>query len=55
MVWKCPKCSYTTKQYTAMQRHYYSNHHTSRAKKKAVSKGKDTKKYVFRPTLKKRK
>jgi hypothetical protein len=53
MVWKCPKCSFTSKSYTAMQRHYYSKHHTPKAG--SVSKGKDKKKHIFRPTIHRRK
>lgn len=54
MTWKCPKCSYTTTSYQAMQRHYYSRHHKSAAKA-VKSKGKDSKKHTFRPTLRRRK
>lgn len=52
MVWKCSKCKFKSQSYQAMQRHYYKNHHKSKAKK-ASNKGKDKKVHVFRPTLKK--
>ena len=54
MVWKCPRCKFTSRTYTVMQRHFYNKHHVSSAKK-AVNKGKDTKKHVFKPTIHKRK
>lgn len=54
MVWKCPKCSFRTKSYRAVQRHFFSKHHTSRAKT-PTNKGKERKVYTFKPTvLKKR-
>lgn len=47
MVWKCPKCSFKTKTYAVMQKHYYRQHH--KAKAAAKNKGQDKKVYVFKP------
>lgn len=49
LVHKCPKCSYKTQSYSAMQKHYYGKHYKHKKGSKSVSKGKDKKIYVFKP------
>lgn len=52
MVWKCPKCKYTTTSHTAMMRHFYREHYTKKGK--SVPKGKDKKKHIFHPPVNKK-
>lgn len=54
MVWKCPKCRYTTTDYTKMQKHMAKNH-PSPKKKKEIPKGKQKKRFIYHPPKKKRK
>lgn len=53
MVWKCPNCSFKSRSYAAVQKHYYSKHYKSKAKTKS-NKGKDSKTHIFRPKVGKR-
>jgi len=50
-MWKCPRCSFTSSNYTTMQRHFYSKHYTP--KEGSVPKGKQKKKYTFKPIRRK--
>lgn len=49
-MWKCPKCSFRSRSYQAVQKHYFSKHHKSKSKK-AINKGKESKVHVFRPKV----
>jgi len=49
MVWKCPRCSFKTRSYPAMQKHYYSKHYTPKKGAKTVPKGKSKKTHTYKP------
>ena len=48
-MWKCPKCSFKSSSYTAVQRHYFSKHYTP--KPGSVPKGKQKKVFTFHPKV----
>jgi len=46
MTWKCSKCSFRTKSFSVMQRHWSQKHSTAKHKE---TKGSSKKVYVYRP------
>lgn len=52
-MWKCPKCSKTSTSHQVIMKHYYKEHHKSKAKAKS-NKGKEKKVYTFKPMKTKR-
>jgi len=50
MVWKCPKCGHKSQSYSAIQKHYFSKHYTSKATVK-TNKGKAKQTFTFKPKV----
>jgi len=44
MTWKCPRCSFKSKQYNVVRRHYKNTHGS-----KKLTKGNQTKVFVYKP------